>query len=254
MKNKRVIPVLLLKDGDLVKGVRFQNHKYIGDPINAVRIFNEKEVDELILLDISATANNRDPDYSLIQDVASEAFMPIAYGGGINSVSQIEKLFRLGIEKIIINSSFSKTPDLLKQCSRLAGAQSVVVSIDVRKNFLGRYEVVTHNGTTKTGYDPISYAKQAEELGAGELFVTAVDREGTGKGYDIELFRQISLAVNIPVVAHGGAASLLDLRNVAQASSVTGVAAGTLFTFHGKHKAVLLTYPSYVDLEKLFND
>lgn len=252
MLKTRVIPILLLQDGGLVKGERFKKHKYVGDPINAVRIFNEKEVDELAFVDISATLKQRDPDYALIEDMASEAFMPIAYGGGVHSVRQVERLFRSGVEKIIINSEFAARPQIIQDCSRIAGSQSIVVSIDVKKSLLGRYEVFSDNATRKTGEDPVTYAKRAEDMGAGELILTAVDREGTGKGYDIELIEQVTRAVDIPVIAQGGAASLHDFQAAVHSAKASAVAAGAFFTFHGRHRAVLLTYPAYEELEKLF--
>lgn len=235
-----------------MKGERFKKHKYVGDPLNAVRIFNEKEVDELAFVDISATVENKEPDYGLIEDMASEAFMPISYGGGINCVSQVERLFRSGIEKIIINSAFAQEPALVKSCSQIAGSQSVTVSVDVKKSLFGRYEVVINNGNKKTGRDPVTYAQMAQEMGAGELLLTSVDREGTGKGYDLELIRQVASVVDIPVVAQGGASSLDDLQKAVKTARASAVAAGDFFTFHGKHKAVLLTYPTYEELERLF--
>lgn len=254
MLKVRVIPVLLLKNGGLVKGEKFKKHKYVGDPINAVRIFNEKEVDELVFIDISATAEKCEPDYDLIEDMATEAFMPIAYGGGITRVEQVERLFRSGVEKVIINSAFSTDSELITRCSRIAGSQSIVVSIDVKKNILGRYEVVSHNATKKIGMDVVAYAKRAQDMGAGELILTAVDREGTGKGFDTDLIAKVTGAVTIPVVVQGGASSLTDFRDAVIIGKASAVAAGDFFTFHGKHKAVLLTYPSYNELEKLFRD
>lgn len=254
MLRTRVIPILLLQNGGLVKGEKFKKHKYVGDPINAVRIFNEKEVDELAFIDISATSQGRDPDYELIEDVATEAFMPIAYGGGITRVEQVERLFRCGVEKVIINSAFHYDPELIRRCSTIAGSQSITISIDVKKSLFGRYEVFTHNGSKKTGIDPVTYAQQAETMGAGELVVTAIDREGTNKGYDSELIALITDAVNIPVVAQGGAGSLSDIKHVVDVGHASAAAAGSFFTFHGKHKAVLLTYPAYSDLENLFNE
>lgn len=254
MLKVRVIPVLLLQDGGLVKGERFKRHKYVGDPINSVRIFNEKEVDELVFLDVSAGACRREPDYRLIEDMASEAFMPIAYGGGIASVAQVERLFRSGVEKVIINSQFFIRPELIQDCSRIAGSQSVVVSMDVKRSFWGKYEVYTHCATRKTGLDPVAYAKKAEAMGAGELMVTSIDREGTGKGYDLALVEEVSRAVDIPVIAQGGAASLTDFHLAVRSAKASAVAAGTFFTFHGKHKAVLLTYPGYSDLENIFKE
>jgi len=254
MLKTRVIPVLLLRDGGLVKGEKFNKHKYVGDPINAVRIFNEKEVDELAFVDISATVNGREPDYALIEDMASEAFMPIAYGGGIYSIGQVERLFRSGVEKVIINSAFASNPSFVKDCSRIAGSQSIVVSIDVKKSLFGRYEVYTHNVTQKTGEGPIAYAKKAQEMGAGELILTAVDREGTGNGFDLDLVAQVAQAVEIPVIAQGGAGCLADLKYAVEKGHASAVAAGAFFTFHGKHRAVLLTYPPCEELESLFQN
>jgi len=252
MLKTRVIPVLLLQDGGLVKGEKFKNHRYVGDPINAVRIFNEKEVDELAFIDISATKNGREPDFSIIQDMATEAFMPTAYGGGVSKVEHVERLFRIGVEKVIINSAFFVKPELVKLCSSITGSQSVVVSMDVKKGLLGGYGVYVNNATKKTGVDPVSYAKRAEDMGAGELMVTAIDREGTNKGFDCDLVSQIADAVNIPVVAQGGAGSMIDLKTAVSEGRASAVAAGNFFTFHGKHKAVLLTYPAYEELEELF--
>jgi imidazole glycerol-phosphate synthase subunit HisF len=249
----RVIPVLLLKNSGLVKGSQFKAHKYVGDPINVVKIFNEKQVDELVFLDISAGFNQSEPNYSLIADIASEAFMPFAYGGGITSVNQIEKLFSLGVEKTIINTSAFYKPNLIKEAARLAGSQSIVVSIDVKKSLLGKYEVFVKNGSIRTKFDPVEYAKIAQDLGAGEIIVCAIDREGTGKGYDLKLLELVSSAVNIPVVALGGAGKLSDFSDAIIQTNVSAVAAGDMFIFHGKHKAVLITYPKYADLQNLLS-
>ena len=254
MLKKRVIPVLLLQNGGLVKGEKFKKHKYVGDPINAVRIFNEKEVDELVFLDISASVNSCDPDYSLIEDMASEAFMPIAYGGGVQRVEQVERLFRLGVEKVIINSAFFSNPALIKECSQIAGSQSIVVAMDVKKTLLGRYEVCVHNGAKKTGMNPVDYAIKAQQCGAGEILLTSIDREGVGQGLDLDLVKQITAAVDIPVIAQGGVGHLEHIRQAVKLSGASAVAAGSFFTFHGKHKAVLLTYPAYHELEYLFLD
>lgn len=254
MLKKRVIPVLLVKDGALVKGIKFKKHKYVGDPINAVRIFNDKEVDELAFVDISNSGIARVPNYQLIEDMASEAFMPIAYGGGITRVDQVEKLFKLGVEKVIINSAFMSNPMLIKDCSSIAGAQSIVVSIDVKKSLLGRYEVLVNNGSKRTKFSPVEYARRAQEHGAGEILLTAIDREGTNSGPDLTLIKMISDAVEIPVIAQGGIGSLEHIREAVTESNASAVAAGSFFTFHGKHRAVLLTYPSYSQLEKLFTE
>lgn len=235
-----------------MKGERFKGHKYVGDPINAVRIFNEKEVDELVLLDISATMEAKSPDFSAIKDISSEAFMPIAYGGGVTEVSQIERLFRTGIEKVIINSAFHANSNLVKDASSIAGAQSIVISMDVRRSLFGRYEVYTHCASRKTNIDPVDYARRAQDAGAGELILTNVDHEGMAKGYDMELIRRVTTAVEIPVVAHGGAGTLQHLRQAVVEAGAAAAAAGQMFTFHGRHKAVLITYPATVDLDILF--
>jgi imidazole glycerol-phosphate synthase subunit HisF len=248
----RIIPTLLLRNGGLVKGQQFKNHKYIGDPINAVKIFNEKDVDELVFLDISATANKREPNFELISDIASEAFMPFGYGGGISTLAHIEKLFSLGVEKSIINSAAFYTPELISEASRMAGSQSIVVSIDYKKNCFAQYEVMVENGSKRTKLNPVDYAKKMQDLGAGELIVNAIDREGTAKGYNIELLEKVASSVDIPVVALGGAGKLQDLADVVNQTHISAVAAGDLFVFHGKHKAVLITYPKYSKLEKLF--
>ncbi|WP_447774280.1 AglZ/HisF2 family acetamidino modification protein [Aeromonas veronii] len=252
MLKKRVIPVLLMKNGGLVKGEKFKKHKYVGDPINAVRIFNEKEVDELAFIDISAGIDGKELDYALIEDMASEAFMPIAYGGGIQRVEQVEKLFRLGVEKVIVNSAFHNDPSLIKKCSKIAGSQSIVIAIDVKKSLLGRYEVYTHNGTQKTGVNPVEYAKKAQLYGAGEILLTAIDREGLGQGVDLNLIQQVTTAVDIPVIAQGGVGNLDHIKQAVKVAGASAVAAGSFFTFHGKHRAVLLTYPAYAELENLF--
>ena len=252
MLKTRVIPTLLLRDNGLVKGENFKKHSYVGDPINAVKIFNEKEVDEIVFLDISATPNRRGPNFDLISDIASEAFMPFGYGGGVTSVDQIEKLFNLGVEKVIMNTSAHSNPELIREASRIAGAQSIVVSIDVRKTLLGNYEVYTENGTSRTKSSPVDYAKRMEELGAGELILCSIANEGTGKGYDLKLLESVCSAVDVPVVALGGCGDLQDMKNAVELGSASAVAAGNLFVFHGKLKAVLITYPKYSELVEIF--
>ena len=248
-----IIPVLLLQNGGLVKGKQFRNHRYVGDPINAVKIFNEKEVDELVFLDISASSNSLGPNFDLIADIAGEAFMPFAYGGGITSIDQIGKIFSLGTEKIILNSTAHDNPQLVKEAGNIFGSQSIVVSIDVKKSILGNYNVYIRNGSEKTAHDPVSYAKKMEELGAGELILSMIDREGTGRGYDLKLLNEISKAVDIPVIGLGGASGLEDMAYAKNHSQVSGLAAGDMFIFHGKHKAVLITYPKYSEFEELLN-
>ena len=254
MLKKRVIPVLLMQNGGLVKGEKFKRHKYVGDPINAVRIFNEKEVDELAFVDISAGKDKKDPDYTLIEDMATEAFMPIAYGGGIQRVEQVEKLFRLGVEKVIVNSAFYSNPYLIKECSQIAGSQSIVVAIDYKKSFFGHCEVCIQNGNKKVGINPVEYAKKAQAYGAGEILLTSIDREGAGQGLELDLIRQVADAVDIPVIAQGGVGCLEHIKQAAKVAGASAVAAGSFFTLHGKRKAVLLTYPASDELKNLFVD
>jgi len=252
MLKTRVIPTLLLRNNGLVKGEKFSNHKYVGDPINAVKIFNTKEVDELAFFDITASIEGRKPNYALLADIASEAFMPFAYGGGLNNLHDIEALFKIGVEKAIINTAATKDLDIVRQASSIAGSQSIVVAMDVKRSLMGKAHVYSLSGRINTGLNPVDYAKMAADAGAGELIVTAIDREGTARGYDIDLISKITRAVNIPVVASGGAGNLQCFRQAVEARA-SAVAAGSLFVFHGKHKAVLITYPDYRALEELFD-
>ena len=253
MLRTRVIPCLLLRNGGLVKTRGFSEPRYVGDPINAVKIFNEKEVDEIVFLDISATPAAREPNYDLIRDIATEAFMPFAYGGGVTSVAEVRKLIALGVEKVIINTCAVARPELVREAAEVVGSQSLVVSIDVKRTIFGRYEVVTHGGSRKTGLDPVEWAHRAEELGAGEILVNSVDRDGSMSGYDLVLLRRVTDAVRVPVVACGGAGSMADFRSAVREGGASAVAAGSLFVFHGKHRAVLITYPEYAELERLFS-
>lgn len=248
MNRVRVIPILLLDDAGLYKTRSFKNPIYIGDPINAVKIFNEKEVDELIIIDYTARMTNRAINYQFIEDIVSEAFMPICYGGYINDISQCEKLFRLGVEKISLNYSAVNNPNLLSKISNRYGSQSVVVSIDVKKNIFGTFQVYTSRGTEKVKTDIIDFARKMEDYGAGELLVTSIDREGTSKGYDIDLIRKISESVNIPVVANGGANSLKDMLLAVKEGKASAVAAGSMFVFWGELKGILVNYPTQKDL------
>lgn len=234
-----------------MKTVRFKEAKYVGDPINAVRIFNEKEVDELVFLDISATPARREPNFELIADIASEAFMPFSYGGGITRLDQIKRLFALGVEKVVLNSRAMSDPDLVSRAAAIAGRSSIVVSIDVRKNWLGRYSVWSECGQQDTKRDPLDYAKEMVDRGAGELFLNSIDCDGTMSGYDLEIAGRITQGVSVPVVVAGGAGSLGDFRKAVEVGAAA-VAAGSFFVFHGKHRAVLITYPRYEELEALF--
>lgn len=251
MLKTRVIPCLLLKNGGLVKTFQFDKPKYVGDPINAVRIFNEKEVDEIVILDITATPENREPNFELIKDLASQAFMPLAYGGGITNIQQIEKLFSIGIEKVVLDTIVSTNPNLIKQASDIAGSSSVVVCMDVKSKLFGKPTVFNNAGKVDTKQDPIQFAQKMQELGAGELIFNSIDRDGMQKGYDLAMIEKIAQAIDIPLVALGGAATLDDFRKAVD-HGASAVAAGSMFVFHGKHKAVLITYPEYKKLESLF--
>jgi cyclase len=251
MLQTRVIPCLLLRNGGLVKTIKFRNPTYVGDPINAVRIFNDKEVDELVFLDIAASSAGTGPNFDLLADIASEAFMPFAYGGGITTLGEVRQLFALGVEKVILNTAAAANAALVEGAAALAGRSSVVGSIDVRRSMLGKYTVAIRAGQLDLKKDPVSYAQDLERLGAGELLLNAIDRDGTQNGYDLDLIRRVAAAVSIPVVAAGGAGHLQHLRDAVSAGA-SAVAAGSLFVFHGKHRAVLITYPEYRELEALF--
>ena len=239
----RVIPVLLLKGSGLVKTVRFKEPRYLGDPRNAVKIFNDKEVDELTLLDITATPEGREPNYDLIREIANEAFMPVAYGGGITNAAQARRILNMGVEKVVVNSIAFENPDVITEMADRFGSQSVVASIDARKTLLGRYEVMTRSGTLKQRVDPVLAAQTMEAKGAGEILINAIDRDGTMTGYDLNLIRQVAQSVSIPVVACGGAGSVQDMAQAVREAGASAVAAGSLFVYHGKHRAVLITYP-----------
>lgn len=241
MLQTRVIPVLLIKEGGLYKGVKFKKHKYVGDPINTVKIFNEKEVDELVLLDIYVTLENKEIDFSLIKQIASEAFMPLAYGGGIKTVEDARKLFSLGIEKVILNSAALKNPDLITELSNEFGSQSIVFSLDIKKDFLGNQKVYSNCGTRKMKGSPIEIANKMQEKGIGEIILNSIDREGTNKGYDLKLIHQLSSKLKIPTIALGGAGSISHMID-AKKSGAHGLAAGTIFVFQGPLNGVLITY------------
>ena len=253
MRRLRVIPALLIQKGGLVKSVRFKDHKYVGDPINAVKIFNEKEVDEIAILDISATAEKRPPNIRQIKEIASEAFMPLSYGGGITRLDEIKELIAAGVEKVVLNTSAFTNPRLVEEGARYVGSQSIVVSIDVKKNLFGKYKAYIQNGSKSTGLDPVAFAQQMEQAGAGELILNSIERDGTFEGFDTELIRQVSSAVTIPIVALGGAATVDDFAQAAK-NGASAVAAGSMFVFQRPHRAVLISYPSQPELrEKLYS-
>ncbi|MFC1461430.1 AglZ/HisF2 family acetamidino modification protein [Verrucomicrobiota bacterium] len=249
----RVIPCLLLRNKGLVKTVRFRDATYVGDPINAIRIFSEMGVDELIFLDIEATTNNSEPPFATIDLIASQCFMPVCYGGNIRKLEHIERMLALGIEKVSISSHAVENPGFIRKATELFGSQSVVVCMDVKKDRRDRHEVVTHNARRKTGIDPVEHALRMEAMGTGELIVNSVDRDGMMDGYDIDLIRQITDKVGIPVIACGGAGSLSDIGDVIRLGGASSAAAGSLFVFYGKLRGVLVNYPERKELESLFS-
>ncbi len=246
MIRPRVIPTLLIDDGNLVKTKGFKSPVYLGDPLNAIRIFNEKGVDELAVLDIGASVNNKDPDYGLLEKMASEAFMPLSVGGGIRTIDQMKRLFRLGFEKVIINTSFVDNVQLVKDAAGYFGSQSIVCSIDYRKSLLRDY-CYTHSGKQKTKHKPLELAQMAENMGAGELLLYCIDRDGKRMGYDLGTISEVSKTIKIPVIACGGANDIQDLKRALSAGA-SAVAAGSLFVFFGKRQAILINYPSEREL------
>jgi len=243
MRRIRVIPVLLIQDGGLVKSIKFKNHKYIGDPINAVKIFNEKEVDEIVILDISASKQKRKPNIAQISEIAAEAFMPLSYGGGITTLEEVKEILYQGAEKVILNSSALDRLELITQISEQFGSQSAVVSIDVKKDWWGKYKVYRNNGEKKTALSPVDLAKQVEAAGAGEIILTSIDRDGTYLGFDIELIKMVANAVNIPVVACGGASEISDFTEAINKGGASAVAAGSMFVYASEQKGVMINYP-----------
>lgn len=248
----RVIPTLLLDQGGLVKTVQFRDARYVGDPINTVRIFNDKQVDEIVLLDIGATREGREPDSAAIERIASEAFMPLGYGGGVRDLATATRMIQLGVEKVIVNTAAIERPSLVRDIADQLGSSTIVVSLDVARRHDGSYEVRSHGGTRSTGLDARAHAEAMAAAGAGELILQSIDRDGTMAGYDLELIRQVASTVEIPVVAGGGAGSLDDVVSAIRVGGASAAAAGSLFVFHGKHRAVLVTYPSYEVRQRAF--
>lgn len=250
----RVIPCLLLSDAGLVKTVNFQAPRYIGDPINAVRIFNDKQADEIVVLDIHATLEGRSPDVEMIREVVSEAFMPVAYGGGVDSLESAIRLVQAGVEKVIVNTAAVESPDTIRLMTDRLGSSTVVISIDAARVPDGRYQVYTRSGTVATGIDAEAHAREMASCGAGEILLTSIDRDGTMAGYDLDLVRHVVDSVPIPVIANGGAGSAAHFLEAVEVGGAAAVAAGSLFVFHGRHRAVLITYPSYDERVRLFGD
>lgn len=237
-----------------MKTIKFKDPKYVGDPINAVKIFNEKEVDELVVLDIDASVQNREPDYKMIENLAAECRMPLCFGGGIKTTEQAQRIFSLGVEKIAISSLAVQNPNIITQIAEKVGNQSVVVVLDVkRKLFSAKYEIFTHNAKKSTGIEPIIFAKKMQDLGAGEIIINSIDNDGMMTGFDLELIEKIRNQISIPLTVSGGAGSLDDIGKVIQKHGIIGVSAGSLFVFKGKYRAVLINYPTPFEKSALIN-
>lgn len=243
----RIIPVLLIDDRDLIKTINFKKPTYLGDPVNALKIFNRKGIDEMAVLDISASKKGIEPDFELLTDMASEAFMPLSYGGGIKTLDQVRKLLAIGYEKVVLNTSLVEDEQLVKDAVALAGSQSVVASIDA-KLVKGQYKCVICDGTKVIDMTPVELAKHAEELGVGEIFLNSIDRDGMMSGYDTKLINEVVEAVGIPVTACGGAGGIADLKDALQNGHAHAAAGGSMFVFYGRLKAVLITAPTEEEL------
>ena len=238
----------------MIKTVKFKDHKYVGDPINAVKIFNEKEVDEIIIVDIDASVNGNEPDYRLIEKLAYECRMPLCYGGGIKTAEQAQRIFALGVEKISISSIAVQKPEIITEIANVVGNQSVVVVLDVKKKLFGGYEIYTHNGTKKTGIDPVEFVQKIEKLGAGEIVINSIDNDGTMKGYDLNLLDLIRDKISLPLTVLGGAGNMNHIGEVIAKHGIIGVAAGSNFIFKGKYRAVLINYPTVKEKIDLINE
>jgi imidazole glycerol-phosphate synthase subunit HisF len=252
MFRPRVIPCLLLRNNGLVKSVKFKDYTYIGDPLNAVKIFNEKKADELIFLDITATKEKRIINIDLVEKIGEECNMPFAVGGGIHTTEQIRDLLKAGAEKVCINSYAYENFSFIRKASDEFGSSTIVVCVDVKKKLLGKQQVFVNAGTKATGMDPVSYVQKVAEMGAGEIIINSIDLDGTMQGYDIELIKSISEAVNVPVVALGGAGTAEHLKLAVKEGNASAVAAGSMFVFHGPRKAVLINFPTQKELMTLF--
>lgn len=244
MMRARVIPVLLIKNQGLVKTVRFRDEVYVGDPVNAVKIFNEKQCDELIILDITATKEKKGINFKLVEEIASECFMPLSYGGGISSLHQVEKLLKLGIEKVILNSVLISNPAFLKEAVKSFGSSTIVASIDIKLNLLRQYRIFSHAGFDAKGINLTQFVDGIVESGAGEIMVNSVDRDGTLSGYDFQLALTVTGKIGVPVVFCGGAKDFENIKELLVTTNVNAAAAGCLFVFHGRHRGVLISYPT----------
>lgn len=251
MLRPRISPCLLVHNKGLVKTVKFKDPKYVGDPINAVKIFNEKEVDELIVLDIDATVHNQEPNFDMIKNLAVECRMPFCYGGGVKTVEHARKIISLGAEKVAISSIALENPSIISDIAQAVGSQSVVVVLDVKKKLFGGYEVWTHNAKKNTGKSPAELATKFQELGAGEIVLNSIDNDGVMKGYDLNLLDKVREVTSLPLTVLGGAGSLNDIGEIINRYGIIGVSAGSLFVFKGIYKAVLINYPNPEEKDKL---
>lgn len=249
----RVIPVLLIDGRRLLKTRRFAEPRYVGDPINAVRIFNDKEVDELAILDIGATAESG-PNYEIVEEIVSEAFMPVCYGGGVRTLAQMERLFSLGLEKVSLGAATATLPGLIGEAAAQFGRQSVIACLDVKRTLFGGATIAIDHGRKSLGRKPADLARACEDAGAGEIFLQSIERDGTRRGYDLPLIKEVTAAVSVPVIACGGASGFEDLRRALHEGGASAAAAGSLFVFHGKLEAVLISYPERTELQKLARD
>jgi imidazole glycerol-phosphate synthase subunit HisF len=252
MFRPRVIPILLLKNLGLVKSVKFKDYRYIGDPINAVKLFNDLGADELAFLDILANRERRSISLDFVKRVGDEANMPFSVGGGIRSINEIQQIIGAGAEKVILNTFAAENPRFVKEASDEFGSSTIVVSIDVKKNMFGKELTYIYSGKKATKYDPVSFARLVEKMGAGEIIINSIEHDGMMQGYDISLIKRVSEAVRIPVVALGGAGSYFDLRNAVMEGYASAVAAGSTFVYHGPRRAVLINYPEKEQLNLLF--
>jgi cyclase len=252
MLKHRVIPLLSLDNYKLIKTLRFKNPQYIGDPINAIHIFNEKEVDEIIIIDITASKENREPNFDLIEEIAGECYMPLTYGGGIRSVEDVDRILSIGVEKVSLQSSIIKNPNFINDLAKRFGSQSIVVSVDVKKNWLGKLKYFVAVKESTLELDLIDLIKDLVDAGAGEVLLNAVDKDGTLSGPDLEMIKQVSNSIEVPIIACGGISSLEDIKAAVEVGA-SAVAAGSFFVYYGPHRAVLISYPKYHELEQLFS-
>ena len=251
MLRTRVIPTLLLRNGSLVKTVQFRKFRYIGDPVNTLRIFNELEVDELLFLDITATLQNHAPNYKILGEIANECFMPLGYGGGIKNLTQAKEIFDIGFEKIAINTQAQENPALIREIVEHFGSQALIVSIDVKKNIFGSNTIRTRCGKKNNYIDPADWAREVEQLGAGEILLTSIDKEGTWEGFDLDLVKKVTKSVSIPVIAHGGAGRLEDLELVVKKGKASAVALGSMVVYQKKNMGVLVNFPTKSRIKEL---